>query len=205
MTEQETRNLRSSLLPAVERQRDYASTYRDQSDDQLDRLLGELDELEGDAQAALISELKTRGRRDAEISSLIARGRNRKLTLVSIEGADAVLTDWVGDVHRINGTGRAFLGRANLEHNDVYDFDELDTTLWWTILWIPFVPRASFKMRRREASPDVPRFARGNSQFVIVRRLPFLWVNNAGWLVLAGVLLWYPLMAAFIAVLLGNR
>lgn len=188
-----------------ERNGAYASTYRDQSEDELDRLLEELDELEGDAQGALISELKTRGRTDAEISSLIERGRHRKLPLGSIEGADAVLTDWVGNVRRIKGTGRSFLGQANCEHNDVYGYDELDTTLWWTILWIPFLPRGSFRIRRREANPDVPRLARGNSQFVIVRRLPFLWLNNTGWLLLAGIVLWYPLVAALFATLLGHR
>jgi hypothetical protein len=188
-----------------ERHGNYVSTYRNQSEDELDRLVEELDELEGNAQTALISEVKTRGRTDAEISSLIARGRHRKLALGSIEGADAVLTDWVGNVRRIKGTGRAFLGQANCEHNDIYGYDELDTTLWWTIVWIPFLPRGSFRIRRREANLGVPRFARGNSQFAIVRRLPFLWVNNTGWLLLAGILLWYPLVAALVAALLGHH
>jgi hypothetical protein len=135
-----------------ERDGAYASTYRDQSEDELDRLLEELDELEGDAQRALISELKTRGRTDAEISSLIERGRRRKLPLGSIEGADAVLTDWVGNVRRIKGTGRSLLGQANCEHNDVYGYDELDTTLWWTILWIPFLPSGGLRAPNRTCS-----------------------------------------------------
>ncbi len=183
----------------------YASTFRSQSEDELNRLLEELDELEGGAQATLISELKIRGRTDAEISAVIARGRNRKLALGAIEGSDAVLTDWVGSVRRVRGTGRAFLGQANCDHNDIYNFDELDTTLWWTILWIPFLPRGSFRIRRREANPDVPRFARGNSQFAIVRRLPFLWVSNTVWLLLAGILLWYPLVAVLVETLLRHH
>jgi hypothetical protein len=63
----------------------------------------------------------------------------------------------------------------------------------------------ALRIRRREANPDVPRLARGNSQFVIVRRLPFLWPNNTGWLLLAGIVLWYPLVAALFATLLGHR
>ncbi|SRR5712692_5946871 len=188
-----------------ERHENYASTYRNQSEDELNRLLEEHDELEWDAQTALVTELRTRGRTDAEISSGIARGRYRKLALGSIEGADAVLTEWVGNVRRIKGTGRAFLGQANCEHNDTYDYDELDTTLWWTFVWIPFLPRGSFRLRRREANPDVPRFARGDSRFVIVRRLPFLWINNAVWLLVAGILLWYPLVAALVETLLRHH
>jgi len=68
-----------------EQNQNYACTYRNKSEDELDRLLQDLDDLEEDAQSALISELKVRGRTEAEVSPLIAKGRNNKLPLSSIE------------------------------------------------------------------------------------------------------------------------
>jgi hypothetical protein len=185
---------------------DLRSRYRAQSDDELDRLLGELDELEDDAKTLLFSELKARGRTDTEVSSLIARGRDRRLPLGSIEGIDPILTAWVGNVRRVNGTGRAFFGRTNCEYNPQYDYDEIDTTLWWTIFWVPIVPRGSFRIRRKATRPGAARFAGGHDyQLVIVRRLPFLWLANLGWLALVATLFCYFLGSALVASLLGHH
>jgi hypothetical protein len=183
----------------------YVSVYRERSDDELDRLLEQIDDLEEGARVALLAEVKLRGRAEAEISRLITAGRGRRQPLKSIGGSDGVLTDRLGNLRRIKGTGRAFLGRSNAEHNDAHNFEEFDTTLWWTIVWVPFVPRDSFRIRLRQANPEAPRFARGASEFAVVRRLPFLWRSNIIWLLLAGILLWYPLGAVLIARLFGRH
>jgi hypothetical protein len=111
---------------------DYATTYHRMTYDELEHLLGEFDDLVDEARGFLVSEFKTRGRNDREISLLVEAGRKRKLPLTSVEGADLDLTSQVGSLYTVKGTGRRFYGQANGVHDEVYEYDEFDTTLWWT-------------------------------------------------------------------------
>lgn len=190
---------------------------------ELDRLVGEFDDLVDDARRVLIAELKARGRNEQEVSLLVEAARKRRLPLASVEGADLDLTAQIGGLRRVNGIGRAFYGKANRVHDEVYGYDEFDTTLWWTLFWIPFIPRGSFRIRRKQARTEIigvqpvqpPAILQRDSlgawffpfsfaaySTVVVRRLPFAWVQNAGMLTLAGVLLWLPLAYALIGILL---
>ena len=202
---------------------DYATTYRRMTDGELDRLMGEFDDLVDEARPVAVAELKARGRNDQEISVLIEAGRKRRLPLASVPGADLDLTAQIGSLHWHNGTGRTFYGKANRVYDEVYAYDEFDTTLWWTLLWIPFIPRGSFRIRRKQARPEnsgpearvlrerpairqterVFPYTFSAYSIAVVRRLPFAWAQNAAMLALAGVLLWLPLAYALIGILLG--
>ena len=140
---------------------DFAATYRQMSDDELERLLADSHDLLEDAQISLLAEFKSRGRSDKEAELLAEAGRKLTLPLTETEGADLQLTAEVGSLFRFNGTGRVFLGEGNHTYNETYDYEEFDTTLFWTLFYVPVVPRGRFRVRRRV------RY----SNFVIVRRL----------------------------------
>jgi hypothetical protein len=168
------------------------SSYRKKTDSELERLLGQFDDLVDNAQLCLISELKARGRTEKDLSSVLERSRKRKIPLSDIEGLHLALAAQVGSVRRVYrfrgslllATGRAFYGAANRAYNEEYAYSEFDTTLWWMVLGIPVIPRGSFRIRSRAALPYIL-----GDNFVVVRRLPFMWAQNAARLALDAVLL----------------
>ena len=166
-------------------------SYRKQTDSELDQLLGQFDDLVDNAQRSLISELKIRGRSEQDLSSFLERSRRRKMPLSTIEGVDLALAAQVGRIRRVYrfrgslllATGRAFYGASNRVYNEEYAYSEFDTTLWWIVLGIPVAPRGSFRIRSRVALPYIL-----GDNFVVVRRLSFLWSQNAARLVLDAIL-----------------
>ena len=168
------------------------AAYHQKTDAELDRLLRQFDDLVDDAQRCLLAELKARGRGEGDIARVVEGRRKRELPLASTEGVDLALAAEVGRIwrtvrfhgSRFLGTGRAFYGTANPDSNKEYGYQEFDTTLWWTLLGVPLVPRGSYRIRSR-----VPVSYIIGDNFVVVRRLPFLWAQNAGWLALDGVVL----------------
>ncbi|SRR6266480_2073224 len=151
--------------------KDFAATYRQMSDDELERLVANSHDLVDDARTSLRAEFKSRGRTEKEAALLAEAGIKRTLPLSATEGVDLQLTAQVGHVSRVNGTGRAFIGKTNRSYNETYDYEEFDTTLFWTVFYVPLVPRGTFRIRRRVRS-ELPYLTReGSYGFVIVRRL----------------------------------
>lgn len=166
--------------------------YASKTDAELERLLRQFDDLVDDAQRCLVAELQARGRSERDILPVVEAARKRKLPLGDIEGADIALTAQLGRIRRtvhfrgsrLLGTGRAFYGASNPSLDKEFAYQEFDTTLWWTIVGIPVIPWGSFRIRSR-----VPASFILGDNFVAVRRLPFLWVQNSGWLALDAVVL----------------
>lgn len=141
------------------------------SDDELERLLADSHNLVNDARVTLLAEFKSRGRTEKEAALLAEAGRNRTLPLTATVGVDLQLTAEIGDLSTHNGTGRRFMGKRNVTYDETYDYEEFDTGLFWTVFFVPVLPRGTFRVRRRVRS-ELPRFARESSyEFVIVRRL----------------------------------
>jgi len=147
--------------------------YRRLSDEELEQLLREFDDLLEAAQSCLIAELQRRGQTDKTISTTMEAGKKLKLPLTLTDGFDRDLTKKIGSVSSFHGIGRIFYGNAHRTFNETFAFEEFDTTLWWIFFWIPLIPQGSFRIRRKqEERPFTPH------TFVVVQRLPFLWVQN---------------------------
>ena len=154
--------------------------YRRLSDVELEQLLREFDDLLEPAQACLIAELQRRGQTDKTISATMEAGKKIKLPITLTDGFDRELTKKVGSVWSFHGIGRIFYGEAHRTCNETFAFEEYDTTLWWIFVWIPLIPQGSYRIRRKqEDRPFTP------SAFVVVQRVPFLWVQNIFRLILA--------------------
>ena len=150
---------------------DFAATYRQMSDEELERVLADSHDLVDAARISLLAEFRSRGRTEKEAALLAQAGRKRTLPLVATEGIDLQLTAQVGNVSTHNGIGRRFIGKRNRSYDETYDYEEYDTTLFWTVFYIPVVPHGTFRIRRRVRS-GLPYVAREASyEFVIVRRL----------------------------------
>jgi hypothetical protein len=169
--------------------------YRRLSDEELEKLLREFDDLLEAAQSCLIAELQRRGQTDKTISTTMDAGKKLKLPLTSIDGFDPGLTKKIGSVSSFHGIGRIFYGKAHRTFNETFAFEEFDTTLWWIFCWIPLIPQGSFRIRRKEDRPFAPY------AFVVVQRVPFLWVQNIFRLILAITylsFLGYPIISAIL-------
>jgi hypothetical protein len=150
---------------------DFAATYRQMSDDELERILADTHDLIEDARISLLAEFRLRGRTEKEAALLAEAGRKRSLPLTETEGVDLQLTAEVGNLSTHNGTGRRFIGKRNRAYNETYDYEEFDSTLFWTFCYVPILSRGRFRLRRRIKS-ELPYLARNISyDFVIVRRL----------------------------------
>lgn len=152
--------------------------YRRLSDEELEHLLEDFDNLLEPAQSCLLAELRTRGQTEAAIAEISDAGRKHKLPLTSIGGFDPDLTREIGGVRRFHGIGRIFYGKSNYTYNELFAFEEFDTTLWWILFFIPIIPQGSFRIRRKRQRTDVPG-AFSSQAFVVVRQVPFLWAANA--------------------------
>jgi hypothetical protein len=82
--------------------------YRRLSEEELEQLLREFDDLLEPAQACLIAELQTRGQTDKTISATIEAGRKVRLPLTLTDGFDPDLTKKIGSVSSFHGIGRFF-------------------------------------------------------------------------------------------------
>jgi hypothetical protein len=169
--------------------------YRRLSDDELEQLLREFDDLLETAQSCLLAELRTRGHKDKPIAAIMDAGKKFNLPLTSTDGFDPGLTKKIGSLWNFKGIGRIFYGKTNHTVNEIFAFEEFDTTLWWIISWIPFIPRGSFRIRRKI---NKNRFS---GSFVVVQRVPFLWAENIFRLILAIsflLFLGYPIVSAIL-------
>ena len=165
--------------------------YRRLSDEELELLLEDFDNLLEAAQSCLVSELKTRGQTDATIAAAIDAGKKHKLPLTSIEGFDPDLTKKIGSVTSFRGVGRIFYGKSNSTYDELFAFEEYDTTLWWIVLFIPFIPRGSFRIRRKRLRTDDPPKTFSHYSFVVVQQIPFLRRENTFRVVLSIALFLY--------------
>jgi hypothetical protein len=152
--------------------------YRQLSDDELEYLLEDFDSLLAPAQSCLVAELRTRGQTDETIAAIIDAGKKHKLPLVSIDGFDPDLTRKIGSVTNIRGIGRIFYGKTNFTYNELFAFEEYDTTLWWIFSFIPVISRGSFRIRRKRQRMDDPPRTFSSYAFVVVQQIPFLWREN---------------------------
>jgi hypothetical protein len=150
---------------------DFAATYRQMSDEELERILADTHDLIEDARISLLAEFRSRGRTDKDAAIIAEAGRKRCLPLTETEGIDLHLTAQVGSVSTHNGTGRMFIGKRNRTYDKTYDYEEFDSTLFWTFCYVPVLSRGKFRLRRRVKS-ELPYLSREASyNFVIVRRL----------------------------------
>jgi hypothetical protein len=173
--------------------------YRRLSEEELEQLLREFGDLLETAQSCLIAELRTRGQTDETISATIEAGRKLKLPLTLTDGFDPDLTKKIGSVSNIKGIGRIFYGKTHLTFNETFAFEEFDTTLWWIFFLIPLIPEGSFRIRRKQEDRLMTAFS--SYSFVVVQRIPFLWVQNIFRLILAITFLsfWgYPIISAIL-------
>lgn len=158
--------------------------YRRLSDEELEYLLEDFDSLLENARSCLVAELRTRGHTDETIAAIIDAGKKHKLPLSSIEGFDPDLTRKIGSVTNFEGIGRIFYGKANSTYNELFAFEEYDTTLWWIFLFIPFIPRGSFRIRRKRQRMDDPPKTFSPYPFVVVQQVPDLRRENTFRLIL---------------------
>ena len=150
---------------------DFAATYRQMSDDELERVLGDSHDLLDEARSSLLAELRSRNRNEKEIALLAAAGQKRSMPLWATEGVDLQLTAQIGRPQRFGALGRAFLGKGNYTYNQEYAYEEFDATLYWTLYYIPVVARGRFRIRRR-VQYELPFWVREKyGEFAIVRRL----------------------------------
>src|SRR6185312_3910171 len=141
------------------------------SDDELERILADTHDLLADARNCLLAEFRSRGRTDKEAALIAEAGRKRCLPLTETEGIDLHLTAEVGSVSTHNGTGRMFIGKRNRTYDETYDYEEFDSTLFWTFFYVPILSRGQFRLRRR-VKLELPYLTREASYiFVIVRQL----------------------------------
>jgi len=141
------------------------------SDDELERILADTHDLLEDARNCLLAEFRSRGRTDKEAALIAEAGRKRCLPLTETEGIDLHLTAEVGSVSTHNGTGRMFIGKRNRTYDETYDYEEFDSTLFWTFFYVPILSRGQFRLRRR-VKLELPYLTREASYiFVIVRQL----------------------------------
>lgn len=183
--------------------RDYATTYRGMTDDELERVLRDFDDLLDEAKPYLLAELKARGRDDRGVSLEIEAAQKQRIPLISVAGADLELTSRVGSIRRVRRTGWKFYGKANCLHDETFDYDEFDATRWWTQLGVPVFPAGSFRIRQR--TPEDPEFVRltRDDSIVVVRSLPFIWSQNARPLALA-LAFWLPFAFILLVLWLGG-
>jgi len=175
--------------------------YRRLSDDELEYLLEDFDNLLADAQSCLMAELRTRGQTDATIAATIDASKKHKLPLSSMDGFDPDLTRKIGSVTNFRGLGRIFYGKTNYIYNELFAFEEYDTTLWWIVQFIPLIPRGSFRIRRKRQRMDDPPRTFSSYPFVVVRRVPFLRRENTFRLILSiALFLFFGLMVVRAAI-----
>jgi hypothetical protein len=170
--------------------------YRRLSDEELEQLLREFDDLLETAQSCLIAELRTRGLTDKTVSATIEAGKKLKLPLTLTDGFDRDLTKKIGRLWSFHGIGRVFYGKTHRTFNETFAFEEYDTTLWWIFFWIPLIPEGSFRIRRKQKDRPFTPYA-----FVVVQRIPFLWIQNIFRLILAITylsFLGYPIISAIL-------
>ena len=64
-----------------------------------------------------------------------------------------------------------FIGKRNRTYDETYDYEEFDSTLFWTFFYVPILSRGQFRLRRR-VKLELPYLTREASYiFVIVRQL----------------------------------
>jgi hypothetical protein len=131
------------------------------STEELMRLAAEFQELREEAQRALVEELRFRGLTESEITGRVTRSW--------LDGMDEELTQTLGNVRSVNGTGRTFYGKWNRVIDVDLGFEEFDTTLWLTLFFIPIYKLGRFRIRRRLVKGLSP--TESEYSFVVVSRL----------------------------------
>src|SRR5262249_41415953 len=119
----------------------YRETYKGFSDDELVRLYQGIDDLEELARFALREELTSRGYDRARLTEGVQE-LNHLDAVARLEIPSLVL------IHPY-GIGRKFFGRKNVSIVEVEQMEEYDTTLWFVLFWLPAIPIASYRIRRK--------------------------------------------------------
>ena len=147
---------------------DFAETYRQMADEQLEEVIGDLHNLVDDARTALLQEFNSRGRTSQEAFLLAEAGKKRTLPLSLTEGVDRELTArfgtyWDSSKDRYSlSRGIALFGKDNRVYDKMYDYEEFDTEFYPRIknlLPLP-IPMGCFRIRiRTQSGPDGREFA----------------------------------------------
>ena len=56
----------------------------------------------------------------------------------------------------VNGVGTRHFGQSRYVEHKATGEEEFDTTLWFSILWLPIIPLKSYRIRQRAWPDDVP-------------------------------------------------
>lgn len=137
----------------------FTRQYEQMSDSELLRIAAERDTLVADAAAAIDAELTRRGF-TVEQAKKETKRTERKRTRRQIGRLGL----------SFRGVGKHFFGISNYSLDPVTQVEEFDSTLWLWVLWLPIVPLASYRIRRRECRKSV---------FWSFRKEPFSTLNEA--------------------------
>jgi len=134
-----------------------AARYRQISGDELMQIAAERETLAADAAVAIDAELSLRGFSVAAAKKQAIRAE-RKGTRRAIGNLG----------FSFRGAGKHFFGVSNYHLDGVTE--EFDSTLWFWMMWLPFVPLASYHIQRH---------ARGKSLWWSLSKQPFSASNEA--------------------------
>jgi hypothetical protein len=150
---------------------DFAATYRQMSDEQLEQVIGDLHDLVDDARTALLREFNSRGGTSGKALLIADAGRKRTLPLSLTEGVNLELTAKFGTVEFAEDryflkAGLMFFGKDNRTCDKTYDYEEFDTEIYRRIFFsFPAFPRGCFRVRTRgQSGPE-------GSEFAILRKI----------------------------------
>jgi hypothetical protein len=131
-------------------------SYDAWTDDELLNLATQAATLTPEAQVALDAEMRRRGLGGESLRAYAAESRE--------------IEKRTGDVTLVvpHGMGRRFLGSAN--YQNFGEEEELNTTLWISLFWMPIFPLASYRIRRKAGTRSLARY-----RFIVVEKYPRDW------------------------------
>ena len=87
----------------------------------------------------------------------------------------------------INGTGTKHFGKSNYVEDKENELEELDTTLWFALFWLPIIPLKSYRIKQQvwyvrndENLPKVDTQSGGYSwdhTFTVVKNQSLNWLQ----------------------------
>jgi hypothetical protein len=90
---------------------------------------------------------------------------------------------------RINGTGTTHFGKSNYVEDKENEMEEFDTTLWFSLFWLPVIPLKSYRIRQqiwyvrssenvpKIGSKDMPMGLSFSNSFTIVAQYKLNWAQ----------------------------
>ena len=159
------------------------------TDDELQALVGDRENLTEEAKQVLEAELKARNIHSADIARY-------KAETEKFRKADELD---VGSLNTFRGTGRKFYGKVNYKRDPISNDAEYDTTLWFALGYFPVFPIGSYRVREDNSGHWLWRFLRSTTPSVIQRnpldwnQIVFTWIKAI--LTVLGLLALIPLLA----------